>query len=77
MACVGGDIKDHLMPIPCCGQGFHPLDQAAQDSIQPRTSPGMGHSQLLWQPMPVPHHLLMIINIAAVNAYIHGDISSF
>lgn len=30
---MGVDLKDHLTPIPSCGQGCQPLDQGAQDSI--------------------------------------------
>ena len=32
---VGGDLKDLLVPIPCCVEGCHPQDQAAQGPIQP------------------------------------------
>jgi len=35
MALVGKDLKDHLVPTPCRGQGCHPLNQAAQGPIQP------------------------------------------
>ena len=32
---VGRNVTDHLVPIPCYGQGHRPLDQAAQSPIQP------------------------------------------
>ena len=60
MAWVRRDLKDHLDPTLCCGQGYLPPDQAAQYPIQP----GLGHLQGLdihsfsGQPVPVPHHPL-------------------
>jgi len=30
MAWVGRDLKDHLVPTPCHGQGHFSLDQVAQ-----------------------------------------------
>jgi len=40
MAWFGKDLKDQLLPIPCCGQAYQPLnhipEQAAQGPIQPR-----------------------------------------
>lgn len=32
---IAGDIKDHLVPSPCCGQGSHPLNQAPESPTQP------------------------------------------
>lgn len=34
MAYIGRDLKDHLTPTPCNGQGCHPPDQAAQGPLQ-------------------------------------------
>jgi len=35
MVWVRRDLKDHLVPTPCHGQGHFPLDQVAQSLIQP------------------------------------------
>jgi len=35
MAWGGSDLKDKPVPMPCSGQGFPPLDQTVQGSIQP------------------------------------------
>jgi len=61
---VGRDLMDHLVPIPCGGQGCQligqVLDQAAQGPIQP----GLEHFQeqanrsLFGQPVPGPQHVL-------------------
>jgi len=32
---VGRDLTDHLVQLPCHGQGHLPLDQVPQSSIQP------------------------------------------
>jgi len=34
MLWVGRDLKDPSVPTPCHGQGYHPLDEAAQGPIQ-------------------------------------------
>ncbi|XP_039554546.1 uncharacterized protein LOC120497316 isoform X1 [Passer montanus] len=39
---VGRDLKDHLIPTPCHGQGHLPLSQAAPS---PSVQPGLGHCQ--------------------------------
>lgn len=41
---VGGDLKDHLVPAACHGQGCHPLDQVAQGLEHPQ---GWGICSLL------------------------------
>lgn len=33
MAWIRRDLKDHLVPVPCLGQGCHSLDMAAQGPI--------------------------------------------
>ena len=38
MAWVGRDLNDHLVPYPSHGQGYHPVEQAAQGSMQPGLS---------------------------------------
>ena len=38
MVWVRRDLKDHLVPTPCHGQGHLPLDQLAQSPIQPGPS---------------------------------------
>jgi len=35
MASVGRDLKDHLVPTPCHGQGHLPLHQVDQSPVQP------------------------------------------
>jgi len=35
IAWVGKNLKDSPVSTPCHGQGCHPLDEAAQDLIQP------------------------------------------
>jgi len=44
MARIGRNIKDHLIPIPYHGQRCHPVNKAAQGSIQPGF---VGHPPLL------------------------------
>jgi len=58
MVRVGRDLKDHLVPTPCRGQGHVPLDQVAQSSIQPGLEhfQGGGIHNFSGQPVPVPHH---------------------
>jgi len=41
MVWVGKDLKDHLVPSPCHGQGPLPPDQVAQSPVQP----GLEHCQ--------------------------------
>ncbi|GAB0192649.1 cAMP-dependent protein kinase inhibitor alpha [Grus japonensis] len=41
MVWVGRDLKDHLVPTPCHGQGHPPLDHIAQSLIRP----GLEHCQ--------------------------------
>lgn len=52
MALVGMDLKNHLVPNPCCEKGCHPPDEATQ-GLQ-----GWGTDSFSGQPAPVPHHLL-------------------
>lgn len=40
---VGRNLKDHLVPTPCQGDGHLPLDQVPQSSIHPLS--GMRHPQ--------------------------------
>lgn len=58
MARVGKDLKDHLFPTPCHGQGHLPPDQFAQRPIQPGFEhlQGWGIHNLFKQPVPVPHN---------------------
>lgn len=35
MVCFGRDLKAHLVPTPCCGQGHFSLDQVSQSPIKP------------------------------------------
>jgi len=58
MVWVGRDLKDHLVPTPCPGQGHLPLDQVAQSRIQPglESFQGGGSHSFFGQPVPVPHH---------------------
>lgn len=58
MARVGKDLKDHLFPTPCHGQGHLPPDQFAQSPIQPGFEylQGWGIHNLFKQPVPVPHN---------------------
>lgn len=58
MVRVGSDLKNHLVPNPCYGQGYLPLAQVTQSPIQP----GLEHHQK-WgihsfsgQPVPVHQH---------------------
>jgi len=50
MAEVGKDLKYHLVPTTLPWAGCHPIDQAAQGSIQPGLEhlQGMRYPQLLW-----------------------------
>jgi len=41
MVWVGRDLRDHVVPTHCYGQGHLPLDQVAQSPIQP----GLEHLQ--------------------------------
>jgi len=58
MVWVGRDLKDHLVPSPCHGQGHLPLAHAAQSSIQPGLEhcQGGGSHSFSRQPVPLPHH---------------------
>ena len=59
MVGLEGNLKDHLIPTPCHGQGHLPPAQVAQSPIQP----GLGHCQgwgihsCSGQPVPVSYHL--------------------
>ena len=59
-AWVWRDLKDHSIPMPCCGQGCHPADQAAQGSIQAslKQLQEWGTHSFSGQPVPGPHHPL-------------------
>jgi len=52
------DLKDHLIPTSCHGQGCQPPDQVAQGPIQPGLERlmGWGIHNLSGQCAPVPHH---------------------
>lgn len=52
MGWVGTDLKDHLVPCPCHGQGHLPLGQAAKGFAQP----GSEHCQC-WGIHNLPQHL--------------------
>ena len=58
MVWVGKDLKDHLVPPPCHGQGHLPLAQVAQSPVQPGLEPfqGGGSHSFSGQPVPVSHH---------------------
>jgi len=60
MACVGRDLRNHLVPTPCHGYGCHPSDEAAQGPIQPSHEhlQARGIHSFLGQPVPEPHHPL-------------------
>jgi len=55
MAWVERDAKDYSVPIPCCGQGSHSADQAAQSPMQPghECLQGWGIHNCSGQPVPV------------------------
>jgi len=61
-------LKRTIMTIEfqplCYVQGHQPLDQAAQSHIQPGLEclQGWGIHNLLRQPVPVCHHLMMLIS---------------
>lgn len=60
LPCSTRELKDHLVPTPCCGQ---PRDQAlgqvAQGAIQPGLDPpqGWGMHSVSGQPVEAPHRL--------------------
>jgi len=64
MACVGRDLKDHLVPTPRYRQGHQLLDQTLDQAAQGHIQPGLEHVQgwdnysLSGHSMPAPHHSL-------------------
>ncbi|KAK4821804.1 hypothetical protein QYF61_003833 [Mycteria americana] len=62
MIWVAKDLKDHLVPTPCHGQGQLPLDQVAQSPMQPGLEhfQGWGIHNFSGQSVPVPHHPLIL-----------------
>lgn len=48
---IGSNPEDHLIPTPCCGLGHLPVDQVAQNSIQPGLKPT---ASLTGSELPVP-----------------------
>lgn len=54
---VGKDFKGHPVPIPCCEQGFLPLDEAAQSPIQPSPGHLQGWGNHNFSEQTVPLHL--------------------
>ena len=58
MVWVGKDLKDHLVPIPCPGQGHLPLDQVVPNPVQRGLEhfQGWGTHNFSGQPVPVSHH---------------------
>jgi len=61
---VGRDLMDHLVPIPCGGQGCQLLGQVLDQAAQGPLLPGLEHLQewgihsLSGQPVPGPQHVL-------------------
>ena len=57
MAWFGRDLKYHLVPTPCFGQGYQPLDQTVQELIKPgfELLYGWGIHNFSGQPVPVHH----------------------
>ena len=50
------DLKDYLVPAPCCGQGCHPAAQLPRAPFNLALSASRdGAPQLLWAAVPVPH----------------------
>lgn len=60
MVLVRNDLKDHLIPTACYGQGLLTLDQVAQSPIKHGLEhyQGWGVHNLSGQFVPVPHHPL-------------------
>jgi len=44
-ACVGRDLKDHLVPAPYCGQGCQPLNWVLVQVTQGPFQPDLEHFQ--------------------------------
>lgn len=55
-----GTLKVIKFQLPCPGQGCQPLDEAAQDPIQPHLEcpQRWGIHRLFGRPVPVPRHPL-------------------
>jgi len=58
MVWVGRDLKDQIIPTPRHGQQHLPLDQVAQNSVQPGLEQFQGGAthNFSGQLVPVPHH---------------------
>lgn len=53
MVCFGSDLKGHLVPAPCHGQGHVPLDQADESSTQLGTNSGLNPSLMESSKAPI------------------------